>query len=197
MGKAKRKQRNKRTPIGTLRNFHKPMPAEALEKGAVADWLAVHVVRLRCFAMTYAQISELLSRAIAGEKVAGIDPIGVGRWVRIKPRPGYDIPIQTLHNAWKRATEDEPAASIKEARDYRRAQLDRVILQMQPKISDPRAARVVIDAVDKAARLDGLVREHVAVENPDGSALTLTTLREMAKRGRAIKEREAAEGNDS
>src|SRR5271163_4580896 len=133
--KSKKKRPPNRAVNGEYRNHNKVTPAETLEREAIARWTEVHALKLRCFSMTFEQIAEHLTRAIRGEVVPAVDPVGAGPWLIIRPQPNRTVALRTAWVAYQRITSRQPAQTVAQARGHRIAQIDRVILSLQPPLA--------------------------------------------------------------
>jgi hypothetical protein len=59
--------------------------------------------------------------------------------------------------------------------------------------ADTRAARVIVSAIKESNRLHVLSRVGVALQNPDGRGITLEKLRELAAKGRELRQKQTEE----
>jgi hypothetical protein len=139
-----------RNSDGRLRRANQPK--RVTNRSIIARWVEAETLHLKCLGMGYQAIADHIVEVAHGRQKAMV-PVPQDVYFA----EGYQISLQAVHRAFKRAIDRVPNTEVSELRKLGNERLEDMFLSLQPGIrtGDPRSIQAGARVVELHAELNG------------------------------------------
>jgi hypothetical protein len=170
-----------RSSDGTLRRANRPKVLT--NRSIVARWVEAETLHLKRLGMGYQAIADHIV-GVAQERQKAMAPVPQDA----EFPEGYQISLQAVHRAFKRAIVRLPNAEATELRKLDSERLEEMFLSLQAGIrqGDPRSIEVGVRVLMHKAELNGYkAAEKIEMTGKQGGPLAIETFRKLCEEAEA------------
>jgi len=182
-----------RSSDGTLRRANRPQVLT--NRSSIARWVEAETLHLKRLGMGYQAIADHIVEVAQGRRKA-MAPVPQ----EAEFPDGYQISLQAVHRAFRRAIVRLPNAEAAELRKLDSERLEEMFLSLQAEIrqGDPRSIEVGVRVLAHKAEINGYkAPAKVGMTGKQGGPLTIETFRKWCEEveGAEVEDKDSGEGS--